>query len=60
MPRHHRTRPDADSQPQLLTSTSEPEWRIDDRTREVGRRGLAAARAALAAAARHHDDVRAA
>ncbi|GAC1600537.1 MAG: hypothetical protein NVS3B21_27700 [Acidimicrobiales bacterium] len=25
-------------------------WRLDDRTREVGRRGLAAARAALAAA----------
>ncbi|GAC1363761.1 MAG: hypothetical protein NVSMB4_19940 [Acidimicrobiales bacterium] len=26
-------------------------WRLDDRTREIGRRGLADARAALAAAA---------
>ncbi|HEX7131312.1 MAG TPA: hypothetical protein VF228_01980 [Iamia sp.] len=28
----------------------DPEWRIDDKTREVGRRGLAKARAALAEA----------
>jgi hypothetical protein len=28
------------------------DWRLDDRTREVGRRGLADARAALEAAAR--------
>lgn len=29
-------------------------WQLDDRTREVGRRGLAAAREALAEAKRHH------
>jgi hypothetical protein len=29
-----------------------PEWRLDEHTREVGRRGLAEARAALTAAAR--------
>jgi hypothetical protein len=32
------------------------DWRIDDQTREVGRRGLAAARAALAAAARRSEE----
>ncbi|HZQ57997.1 MAG TPA: hypothetical protein VFA84_08175 [Acidimicrobiales bacterium] len=31
------------------------DWRLDERTREVGRRGLAEARAALAAAARRTD-----
>ncbi len=28
----------------------DPDWRIDDETREIGRRGLAKARAALAEA----------
>ena len=32
------------------------DWHIDDQTREVGRRGLAAARAALAAAARRSEE----
>jgi hypothetical protein len=32
------------------------DWRIDDRTREVGRRGLAEARAALNAAARRAEE----
>lgn len=31
--------------------SAEDDWRLDDRTREAGRRGLAEARAALAAAA---------
>ncbi|MCU1454075.1 MAG: hypothetical protein JWN46_2221 [Acidimicrobiales bacterium] len=31
-------------------------WRLDERTREIGRRGIASARAALAAAARHEPD----
>jgi hypothetical protein len=34
----------------LPPSAVEPDWRIDDETREIGRRGLARARAALAAA----------
>ena len=32
------------------------EWRVDDQTREVGRRGLAEARAALDAARRRAED----
>jgi hypothetical protein len=32
------------------------DWRLDDRTREVGRRGLAAARAALTAAAERAEE----
>jgi hypothetical protein len=32
---------------QLSLIESPPEWRLDDRTREVGRRGVAEARAAL-------------
>ncbi|QYG92047.1 hypothetical protein HC251_06075 [Iamia sp. SCSIO 61187] len=42
----------------------DPDWRIDDETREVGRRGLAKARAALAEARaradrdHHHHDHR--
>jgi hypothetical protein len=35
---------------QLALLDSPPEWHIDDQTREVGREGLARARAALAAA----------
>jgi hypothetical protein len=32
-----------------LTLIDNPTWRIDERTKEIGRRGLAEARAALAA-----------
>jgi hypothetical protein len=35
---------------QLQLLEQAPDWRIDDATKAVGRRGLAAARAALAAA----------
>jgi hypothetical protein len=31
----------------------EPEWRIDEQTKAIGRKGLALARAALAATAAH-------
>ena len=37
---------------QLALLDTPPEWQIDDQTREVGREGLARARAALAAADR--------
>ena len=37
---------------QLPLWTGGDDWRLDDRTREVGRRGVAEARAALAAAQR--------
>jgi hypothetical protein len=36
---------------QLALLEPEPEWRLDERTREVGRAGVAKARAALRAAA---------
>jgi hypothetical protein len=38
----------------LLDNTTEPtaDWRLDDTTKEIGRRGLAEARAALAEALR--------
>jgi len=36
--------------PLLDTVEREPEWRIDERTKAIGRKGLALARAALAAA----------
>jgi hypothetical protein len=32
----------------VLIESKAADWRLDDRTKEVGRRGLAAARAALA------------
>ncbi len=35
---------------QLVLIETPPEWRLDESTREVGRRGLAEARQALAAA----------
>jgi hypothetical protein len=35
---------------QLTLIEISPDWRLDDRTREIGRRGVARARAALAAA----------
>lgn len=42
---------------QLTLIDTPPDWRLDERTREVGRRGIAAARAALAAAGTdHHPD----
>jgi hypothetical protein len=34
----------------------EPEWRIDEQTKAIGRKGLARARAALAASTRSHDE----
>jgi hypothetical protein len=37
---------------QLVLIEQEPDWRLDDHTREVGRAGVAQARAALRAAAR--------
>ena len=39
---------------QLQLLDQAPDWRLDDETRDVGRQGVAAARAALAAA-RHAD-----
>ena len=38
-----------------LLTTAEPAWKISEETREVGRRGLAAARAALHNAPRTRD-----
>ena len=44
------------TQPPLpLEALKDCEWRVDERTREVGRRGLADARAALAEARRRAD-----
>jgi hypothetical protein len=39
----------------LLEAGNKPDWKLDDSTREVGRRGIAAARAALRSARRHGD-----
>jgi hypothetical protein len=36
----------------LITPADRTDWRLDERTREVGRKGIEAARAALQAAAR--------
>ena len=41
-----------------LLDTRSPAWRIDDTTREVGRRGIASARASLQAAIAAHHPVR--
>jgi hypothetical protein len=41
----------------VLIDENEPEWRLDDRTVEIGRRGVAAARAVLASAPHHDRDV---
>jgi len=38
------------AQPQLTLLEAPTEWRLDERTKEVGRRGVAQARAALQAA----------
>jgi len=43
-------------QPPLPLGTVGDDWRLDDRTREVGRRGVAEARAALASATRRAAD----
>ena len=40
------------TQTRLPIADNGAEWKLDDRTREIGRRGLADARAALAEAAR--------
>jgi len=40
----------------VLLEDDEPQWRLDDHTVEIGRRGVAAARAAVAAAARREPD----
>ncbi len=40
------------TQQHLPCFEGDDEWRLDERTREVGRRGVAEARAALAAAER--------
>jgi hypothetical protein len=48
--------PEADDDPQSLLAPRETDWRIDDSTRAVGRRGIQRARAALQSAARHRHD----
>jgi hypothetical protein len=40
------------TQERLPIDTGPSDWRLDERTREIGRRGLAEARAALAQATR--------
>jgi len=46
-----------DMERQLTLLTGErPEWRLDDETRETGKRGVAAARAALREARRRQLD----
>jgi hypothetical protein len=49
------------TEPQLLLvsdiQTSEQHWHLDDQTREIGRQGLAKARAALEAARPSHLDL---
>ncbi|MDX6325501.1 MAG: hypothetical protein QOK15_1855 [Nocardioidaceae bacterium] len=42
---------------QLTLIESNPRWRLDERTCEIGRRGIAAARAALASTAQPSADV---
>jgi len=52
--------PNRPSQPELLllSSDSTPNrWQLDDRTKEIGRKGLAEARAALRAARPAHLDL---
>jgi hypothetical protein len=41
---------------QLALLETPPSWRLDDHTRAVGRRGVAAARASLQAALAAHDE----
>ena len=40
----------------VLIDDSDREWRIDDETREIGRRGIEAARSLLRAIPRRSDD----
>ncbi|MEO9224343.1 MAG: hypothetical protein ABI276_05065 [Acidimicrobiales bacterium] len=42
------------AQPQLALLESPPDWRLDEQTKAVGRRGVAQARAALEAAIGRH------
>ena len=44
------------AQPQLALLEAPIEWRLDEHTREVGRRGVAKARAALQAAINRQAD----
>ncbi len=44
------------TQERLPLSIVDEGWRLDQRTREIGRRGLAEARAALAAAVRRAEE----
>ncbi len=45
------------AQLRLLDTERHPEWCLDESTREVGRRGIRAARAALASSRRRDPDV---
>lgn len=40
----------------VLLDSRATDWKLDDATRTAGKRGIAAARAALAAVSRHADD----
>jgi hypothetical protein len=43
----------------VLLDPAEPDWQLDDRTKEVGRQGIAEARAVLRRAVAADDDRRA-
>jgi hypothetical protein len=51
-PHPESNEPTGSGQLRLIEAKVKPEWRLDDTTREVGRRGIAAARAALRTARR--------
>ena len=55
-PRHAASAPPPATQLRLLDTRRHPEWCLDETTREVGRRGIEAARAALRRAHRADDD----
>ena len=48
--------PEADEDPQALLAPRETDWRLDESTRAVGRRGIQQARAALRTAVRQRHD----
>jgi len=50
--RRPQTKRHPPASPPLPLPAATPDWRIDEETREVGRRGISATRAALARAAR--------
>ncbi len=60
-PKRTTNRPESSSQPELLLVSDSPtagnRWQLDDRTKEIGRKGLAEARAALKAARPAHLDL---